>query len=146
MITPCFSHLARFGTALLALSGSALMAADYATTVLSHHPVGYWRFNETAPPSPALNLVTNYGSVGSSGDGVAVRQVTKGQPGIVGHSILLYNGGVRSIECDSKVDVPFNAGLNPHPPFMVELWAKPTRNDLTLCAISSLDAQLNSGG
>src|SRR5215472_16755796 len=122
MIKPCLPHLARFGTALLALSGSALQAADYPTTILSHHPAAYWRFNETAPPSPALNLVTNYGSVGSAGDGVAVRQVTKGQPGIVGHSILLYNGGVGSTECDSKVDVPFNAALSPNAPFTVELW------------------------
>src|SRR5215472_10350555 len=58
MIKPCLPHLARVGTALLALTGSALLAADYPTTILSHYPVAYWRFSETAPPSPALNLVT----------------------------------------------------------------------------------------
>jgi hypothetical protein len=120
--------------------------ADYSNVVASFNPIAYWRLNETTPPSPPLNLVTNHGSVGSAGNGVVVRQCTKGVAGKVGNSILLYNGGAGSIECDSKVDVPFTAALNPNPPFSVELWVYPTRNDQTLCAISSMDCQLNGGG
>jgi hypothetical protein len=121
--------------------------ADYSNTVASFNPIGYWRLNETAPPSPPLNVVTNYGSVGSNGNAVVVLNCTKGHTGAVGKSILFDgNAGAGSIDVSAKVDVPFNAALNPAPPLTVEFWANPNRNDATVCAMSSMDCQLGGGG
>src|SRR6266576_1244337 len=128
---------------LILLCGALPALADYSNTVGSFNPVAYWRLNETAA-SPALNVVANSGSVGAAGNGYVVRQGTKGQPGVVGNSILLYNGG-SGIACYSKVDVPFNAALNPVAPFSIEFWAKPTRNDQTLAALTSINCQFNGG-
>ena len=140
------TRLPRFACAVLFTAAAAWSArADFPSLVLSHNPIAYWQLNETAPASPPLNTLTNYGSLGATGNGIAVRQVTKGQPGKVGNAISLYNGG-SAIACYSKVDVPYSAALNPKPPFSAEFWAYPTRNDQTLCAISSMDCQLNGGG
>jgi hypothetical protein len=119
--------------------------ADYSNSVASLNPLAYWRLNESAT-SPPLNLATNYGSLGSAGNGNIIRQITKGVGGVAGNSILLYNGGSGSISCFSKVDVPFSPALNTPPPFSVEAWAYPTRNDQTLCVVSSMDCQQNGGG
>src|SRR5207245_8974388 len=138
-------HKLLFGATALLLLGSAVQTwADYQSSVQALNPIAYWRLDETAA-SPPLNLLTNKGSVGALGNGVVVRQVTKGQTGVVGNSILLNNGG-SGIACLSKVDVPYTPALNPTAPFSVELWAKPTRNDQTLCAMSSMNCQYNGGG
>jgi hypothetical protein len=133
-------------TVLFAAISISPARADYSSAVASFSPVGYWRLNETAPPSPPLNLVTNHGSVGSAGNAVVVRNCTKGQTGMVGNSISINNSGAGSVDCSGKVDVPFNAALNPAPPFTIEFWANPNRNDATLCALSSMDCQLGGGG
>src|SRR5262249_43810761 len=49
----------------------------------------------------------------------------------------------------SKVEVPWNAALNPNPPFTVEFWAKPNSigNDGTgFCPVSNFDPNWYSGG
>src|SRR5207248_2883260 len=99
--------------------------ADYSNTVGTLGPLGYWRFNETAA-SPALNKVANLGSVGSAGDGYIVLDVGKGQAGKFNNCIRLVNTGNTVAYCGSKVDVPFNAALNPNFPFSVEFWANPS--------------------
>jgi hypothetical protein len=113
---------------LLALFAAAAARADYASDVLAKGPLGYWRFNETAP-SPALDTVTNSSPLGSIANGYVVENGTnllKGQPGIVGNCLLFYNAGNTDVgNCLAKVDVPFNVALNPPPPFSVEFWAKP---------------------
>jgi hypothetical protein len=138
--------IARFaGAALFAAATVWSARADYSSTVLSHSPLAYWQLNETTP-SPALNLLTNKGSVGTAGNGVIVRDAVAAQPGKVGNSITLNNTGAGSIDVLGKVDVPFNAALNPKAPFSIELWAYPRRNDETLCALSSMNCQYNGGG
>jgi len=62
------------------LSAQIATSADYPTTVSGFNPLGYWRLDETAV-SPPLNVLTNQGSLGASGNGIVVRQVTKGQAG-----------------------------------------------------------------
>src|SRR5262249_23127948 len=123
------------------------ISADFASKVLALAPLGYWRFNESIP-SPGLNKLTNSGSLGSAGDGYAVLDVIKGQSGIVGNCIRLNNTNGDPGYCGSKVDVPFNAALNPQPPFTIEFWAKPTiLGDSTgLCPISSMNPSDSSGG
>src|SRR6185436_19562404 len=111
-------------TAALGLWCSSGQAADYPTTVSGFNPVGYWRFDETAA-SPALNLCTNAGSLGSSADGNVILDVIKGQTGKVGNCIRLNNPGWTVGYAGSKVDVPWSGPLNPNPPFTIEFWAKP---------------------
>src|SRR5882724_2217368 len=119
---PYLNHACLVGAVLLA-SSARLAAADYQSTVLSHNPLAYWRLDETAP-APPLNKVANSGSLGSAGDGYAVLDVVKGQAGVVGNCIRLNNANSTIGHCGSKVDVPFNAALNPAS-FSVEFWARP---------------------
>src|SRR5262245_37235619 len=93
------------GAAVLASAAPMVTAADYQSTVLSHNPLAYWRFDETAA-APALNKVANSGSLGSAGDGYAVMDVLKGQSGIAGNCIRLNNAASTIAHCGSKVDVP----------------------------------------
>jgi hypothetical protein len=138
---------------LLAAAASALLcvvgqAADYPTTVLSHNPLAYWRFDESAS-SPAINKVANSGSLGSIADGYIVAGVGKGQPGKVGNAIRLSNPSLDAGVCNTKVDVTYNPGLNPAPPFSVEFWANPNLigADATgLCALSSFNPNWFGGG
>lgn len=102
----------------------AVAQSDFPTTVESLSPLGYWRFNETAP-SPALNKVVNASPLGSILDAAVIFDVIKDQPGAVGKSVRLSNPGVAAGYCGSKLDVPFNAALNKAGPFSVELWFKP---------------------
>jgi hypothetical protein len=142
---PTPNHLRLLGAITIAVSAVTVSYADYKSTLLAHNPLAYWQFDGTAA-SPPLNLVTNYGSVGSAGNGVVVRACDKAQPGAVNSSMNFNNLGSGSIDCLAKVDVPYTAGLNPAGAFTVEFWAWPRRNDSTLCAVSSMDCQLNGGG
>ncbi len=126
------------------LSCTAVLTAwaDYPSAVLAHNPLAYWRLDETAM-APALNTVSNSGTLGSAGTGYAVMDATKGEPGIVGTCIRFNNPGVTIGHCGSKVNVPYNPALNPAPPFSIEFWAKPNAlpvSDTTgVCPLSSFD-------
>src|SRR5260370_5258448 len=116
-ITP--SYMYRFAhTVLFTVAAASMARADYPSLVQSHSPIAYWQLNETAA-SPPLNILTNYGSVGSTGNGGVVRQITKGQPGKVGNAIQLANGGAGNNACYSKMDVPLTAELDPPAPSSV---------------------------
>jgi hypothetical protein len=132
----------------LALAYATASAADYPTTVTAFNPLGYWRLDETTA-APTVNKVANVGSLGSAADGFVVLDVIKGEPGVVGNAIRLNNPGPNTAQCGSKVDVTYNAGLNPVPPFSVEFWAKPNSlsgTDSTgVCPLSSFDPN-NFGG
>ncbi len=136
------------GALLLALYSASPVRADYAADVLAQNPLAYWRFNETAAAAP-LNSVANSGSLGSVVDGAVVLDVGKGQAGIVGSSIRLNNSGSTIAYGGSKVEIPFNSGLNPAAPFSVEFWAKPNSlpaSDTTgVCPISSFNNNWNGG-
>jgi hypothetical protein len=98
--------------------------ADYASTLLAHGPVAYWRFDE-ATTSPPLYTITNYSSMGAVLNGYGVGTVISGQPGIVGNCARFSNPGNAVGSLFSKIDVPWNAAINPNPPFSIEFWAKP---------------------
>ena len=119
---------------LLSCLAAATARADYSNTVASFNPLGYWRFNETAT-APALNTVANATSLGSIATGYVVGEAAKGEPGVVGNAIRFTNA-VGTAHCSAKVDVPYNAALNPQPPFSIEFWAKPSSQTLS----SSFDA------
>lgn len=98
--------------------------ADYASTLMSHGPVAYWRFDETST-SPPLYTITNYSSIGPALTGYGVGTVNSGQPGIVGNSARFSNPANAVGALFSKIDVPWNAPMNPAPPFSIEFWARP---------------------
>jgi hypothetical protein len=124
-------------TVALALLTMAIQgrSADYPTTVSSFSPLAYWRLNETAV-APAQNSVANSGTVGSIANGYVVLDAIKGQAGIVGNSVRFNNPGGAVAYCGSKIDVPFNPGINPGAPFSVEFWAKPNDTGIDSGGIS----------
>ena len=141
--------LGRFTCAVL-LSAAAVWSAraDYPSIILTHSPLGYWRFDETVI-SPPLNKITNATALGSIADGFCVADATKGQPGIVGNSVRFNNPGNVVGFCGSKIDVPYNAALNPNPPFSIEFWTKPNSlgsdTSFGFCPLENLDPNFSSG-
>jgi hypothetical protein len=96
--------------------------ADYSATVLAKNPVGYWRFDQTTPP-PAAAVATNYGSAGATANGLyvnGVKQLVADAMPATGDTAPAFDG------FSQKVEVPFNAALNPGSAFTVEAWVKPT--------------------
>ncbi len=115
-------HSARFArTALVAavLWVAGMMAhADYPAEVLALKPLTYWRFNDTGTFS---YTATNLGTAGTADNGTySDPTYMEGQPGaLVGST----NTAARFDGSTSKIDVPFDAALNPAS-FSVECWAK----------------------
>src|SRR5207247_1527168 len=103
---------------LLTFSGAlTVSSADFPTTMTGLNPAAWWRFNETAA-SPAPNIASNWSTLGAAGNGYVLPLATNGVAGRVGNAVQL-NGN-----SSSCVEVPFNATLNPNPPFSVEFWVK----------------------
>ncbi len=92
--------------------------AAYVDEVQADHPVGYWRLNEAAVPTPPTAV--NLGSLDSAADGTYINGAFGGQAGAIAgdpDTAAGFDGA------DDKVDIPFNAGLNGKV-FTVECWAK----------------------
>ncbi len=92
-------------------------SADFPTTMSGLNPAAWWRLNETAA-SPVPNIASNWSTLGAVGNGYVLPLATNGVAGRVGNAVQL------SGDPASCVDVPFNATLNPNPPFSVEFWVK----------------------
>jgi len=124
----------------VALATLPAHAQNYTTLLQGLGPVDWWRFEETNA-SPAVNIISNYGSVGAAGTGYVADGALTGAAGIVGNAVLLVNGGNAVGDCYTRVDIPNIAALNPAPPFTIEFWTKPTSisTDSTgVCILSSL--------
>ncbi len=117
------SLLAASATALLALAALWPARADYASTVMSLGPAGYWRLNEPASEAPnyALGTATNYGSLGASADGTYYHSSTLQEPGV-----LAVDPGVKLDGASQYIEVPYSPALNATGPFSVEFWANQT--------------------
>ena len=127
--------------AVLFTAAAVSARADYASTILSLGPIGYWRFND-AGASPPLNVITNATALGAIANGVCVDNPVKGQPGIIGTCVQFLNPGAPVGYVGTKIDIPWNAALNPNPPFSIEFWARPTSlsSDSTgYCPLSNFD-------
>jgi Concanavalin A-like lectin/glucanases superfamily/Immunoglobulin domain len=112
MFTPRVSR----ALAALAVCGCIPLtgAADYQATVLQDNPVGYWRLGENSGPT-----VTNLGSLGPAGDGVASDTVAFGFPGAItgdANTAAGFDGA------SSKIEAPYSDQLNPTN-FTFEVWA-----------------------
>ena len=90
--------------------------AAYQDQVGADQPVGYWRLNEPAGSTSA----TNSGSLGAAGNGKTFRNVTFGVAGALNGSS---DTAANFDAAQAKIDVPFNAALNP-PTFTIEVWAR----------------------
>src|SRR5437667_1436481 len=119
------NYVSSLAATILAFPAGQTVGADYSSTVLSFNPVAYWRLSETTPV-PAANIAKNVGSLGDLGNGYVVLDVTNAEPGIVGTSFRFTNPSDIGY-CGSKVEVPYNAALNPSGPFTVEFWARPAK-------------------
>ena len=107
-----------------ALASLPVLAQNYPSLILAQSPVDYWRLTETNA-SPAINTVSNLGSVGAAGTGYVLDGAITGEPGIVGNCVLLTNNG-QDVGYDyTRIDIPNLPALNPQPPFTIEFWAKP---------------------
>jgi hypothetical protein len=117
-----------FVSGMLLVAAASSAQADYASTLLSHSPVAYWRFDETVS-SPAPYVLANSGTVGNAGDAYALITVTNGVTGKVGNAIRLINpktgGNKATAHAETRADVFWNKGLN-SPNFTVEFWAQPS--------------------
>src|SRR5438309_358996 len=132
------------GTVILAWCAGLAAGADFPVTILSQGPVGYWRLNETTqppPPRPAADI----GTLGTTGDGQYLFGPRRGEPGALtgssATSVRFFNPNLDPGFGGSKVEVPFNASLNPNGPFSVEFWAKPSTvvTDV-FCMVASIDS------
>jgi hypothetical protein len=133
--------LTLMGAALLASSAPMVNAADYQSTILSHNPLAYWRFNETAA-SPAAQTIADSSSTGTS-IGYAAGPVTSGAPGRVGNGVRFGNAANQGSYVSASVDIPWNATINPGAPFSVEAWvnpADPITDTTGLCPLSSMSS------
>ena len=113
------SRFVRTALAAVALWGAGITArADYPSEVLALQPLTYWRFSDTGTFSYAA---TNLGTLGTAENGVYNDPTyMEGQPGALFGTT---NTSARFDGSSSKIDVPFNAALNPAS-FTVECWAK----------------------
>jgi hypothetical protein len=115
--------------------------ADYPATVLALNPIGYWRLNEAQPP--AYPTAANAGTVGAGGTGNVI-----GAPGsVVGGQVGALTGDANTAMSfngwDAKVQVPFNAGLNPDGAWSISCWAR--LDGWTNAAQSVLTSRNDSG-
>jgi len=134
---------------LVALFSLTNVRADYSNTVGSFNPLAYWRFDDITT-SPALNIVSNLGSLGSRANGNLILDATKGQAGalgLLGNSVRFINAGGLGY-CGSKIDVPYSSALNPGGAYSIEFWVKPNAlgGDATgNCILTSLNPNFSGG-
>lgn len=113
-------NLCGIALGLVACGAGFPALADYSSTVLGKNPVGYWRFDQTNQlPTPAV--ATNYGSA-SAANGYYLN----GVKALVDDALPATTDTAPSFDGFSqKVEVPFNAALNPGGAFTVEAWVRP---------------------
>lgn len=145
-----------FVSVMLFAAAAVSARADYASALLAHGPVAYWRFDESVS-SPSAFKLANSGTVGSAGDAYALVTVTNGVTGKVGNAIRLFNppvGGNKATgHAEDRADVFWNKGLN-SPNLTVEFWVQPSAHvfdtssyDVTgCCPISNFNPNNYPGG
>ena len=133
------------GFLLMAAAARSGLRADYASTVQSLGPVGYWRLDETSA-SPGPRRLANLGQLGSAADGYAVLTAGTGLPGRVGSCVRLYNPTNSLGWCGSKVDINFHPALNKTGPFSVEFWVKPNTLGADATGFCPLSSMMNDFG
>jgi len=101
--------------------GALTARAEYATTVSSLNPLGYWRLNEPTQPVVPAYPMTNSSTTGGSLNGSYLGVPLLGQPGALSTDTAVNLNGV-----SQYAEVPYSPALNPTGPFTVEFWANLT--------------------
>jgi hypothetical protein len=144
----------------LAVLASSTAVADYATTVLSLNPAGYWKLNETLP-TPQAEVATNLGTLGPAGNayylGLGPNAVQHNVAGATsdGDNAARFNGATSCMMAIPRT----GSGLVIRPPFSVECWVYETNSttglglvaagrnhDLASSVYSGFSIQTASGG
>lgn len=117
-------HLHVAAAALLTWSCSFTALADFSSAVLSKNPKGYWQLDETNQV-PVMAVATNYGSA-SPADGTYLNgatQIPSPIAGTPGETAVRFDG------VSQKIQLPYNADLNPSGAFSVEAWVRPSTSN-----------------
>lgn len=117
-------NILRDTACLLALAlGVPAAHADYASTVNSLSPIGYWRFSEPTQPVVPTYPLNNSSTAGAALNGLYYGVPSLGGPGVnPPDTAASFSGNLQYAE------VPNNAALNPTGPFTVEFWANLTND------------------
>ncbi|HVM48353.1 MAG TPA: LamG-like jellyroll fold domain-containing protein [Candidatus Acidoferrum sp.] len=147
-----YSCIVSNSTGLTATSGVVVLTVlslplGYSGTTLGDQPLAYYRLNE---PGPLLvQVATNLGSFGASGNGTHFPGLTHQVPGaIVGDpDTAAEYSAIDPVSDDGAVStiVPYLPALNPAASFSVELWLKPTVQGNLGNAQAPLNNQYNDG-
>lgn len=110
---------------------TSITASAYSTNILALNPSGYWPLHETAT-APIGDVETNYGSLGSAGNGYymdwATPLVTHDSPGALAGSsdgaVTFYN-----TNNDALLIPHTSPGTTLQAPLSLEAWIKPLANN-----------------
>lgn len=106
------------------VAGAGQARADYASTVQSLQPTGYYRFGGN--PTVAADKAVNSGTAGALGDAFYI----KGDPGTPMHGntpgALAGSSDGAAISAPGLIQTPFDASINPTGIFTAEIWVSPT--------------------
>jgi hypothetical protein len=111
--------------ALLTASCGFSALADFSSAVLAKSPKGYWKLDETNLV-PVMAVATNYGSAGAAANGTYLNGATSVPTpiaGAAGQSAVRFDG------VSQKIQLPYNASLNPSSAFSVEAWVRPSTSN-----------------
>ena len=96
--------------------------AGYESVILADAPIGYWRLNEPRKVE-STSVIANSGSLGTVGDGAVFGSLNSVTGGVTSPLVGDANPAMGFPGPDGRIDVPFNAALNPSS-FTVECWAR----------------------
>ena len=125
---PCAAAFALLGL-------RAASAADYPTTILADQPAAYYRLEEPAGSTVAVDATGN-GFVGTYSYDLDVNSNPDypllGQVGIDTNSVLFHvYSDTNATAHTTMITIPYSATLTPQGPFSVEFWARPTSDSAT---------------
>jgi len=110
---------------ILVALGALPVMADYPSAVSNLNPVGYWRFDE--PRGGVLagptGIATNYGSVGSAGDGAYWTMPMGSDPSaVMGDTAPHFNPPGYWTGIDNYIEIPSLPALATNTSMSIEIW------------------------
>ena len=129
-------------TILLALTAVLPARANYSNTVMSLHPVAYWRLNEPAFPVVVYptGTATNVGSVGADANGTYIHSPVLQQPSALAGDP---NPAAYFATPDQDLQIPYNSAFNAPGSFTIEFWAKKTNFTASATAAAIMNVGTN---
>jgi hypothetical protein len=148
-----YNHTLQYSSSLNQNSGWADLAATNGTGAIASvnefatNPARFYRLSTQPVPWPSFDKATaaNLGNLGTQGDGTYLG-ASLGVPGSIAGDVG--NSAIRlpTVYPGSRVQIPFQSGLNPSGPFSVEVWSRPAQTQLLSCVTASVDFPLQRSG